>query len=177
MGTTPKLALRYPELTDRVADGATNIRNLAEDVEAMIAPYVCRLRAVAVQTLATGVAPIALLMDTEDEDPQGFHPAGSSASATVPAGGAGIYMVSASLTLTANATGNRQVMVLKNGTPIPGTALTIPGQAANTNVIPSGCVPVRLAVGDVIQAAAWQTSGGNLNTIAGSTLTLARVSP
>lgn len=35
MGTTTRLALRYPEATDRVADGATAIRNLATDVDTM----------------------------------------------------------------------------------------------------------------------------------------------
>lgn len=176
MGTTPKLALRYPEATDRVADGATAMHNLALDLEAYLAPYVCRLRGNTVQTLATGVAPIALNMDTEDEDPLGMHAAGNNPTVTIPAGGAGLYVVSGNVQFAANVTGNRQALILRNGGGVAGTAFTIPGYATNTNVIPTGTGLVRLAVGDTIQLAAWQTSGANLNTVAGSALSVARVS-
>ena len=38
MGTTPNYALPYPESTDFVADGATAIENLADDIDSKLAP-------------------------------------------------------------------------------------------------------------------------------------------
>lgn len=45
MGTTAGYGLRYPEPTDKVADGALAIRNLAEDVDADLAAEVTRANA------------------------------------------------------------------------------------------------------------------------------------
>lgn len=175
MGTTPKLALRYPEATDRVADGATAIHNLALDVENQLAPYVGLFASNVTQAIATGVVPIPLNLNVEDEDNQLMHAAGSSPVVTIPAGGDGVYIVSGWASFAASATGNRNVATLKNGVLTPGSSFTIPGQAANTNLIPAGVAVVRLAAGDTVQVAAWQTSGANLN-VTSAALRLVRVS-
>ncbi len=175
MPTTPQLALRYPANTDRVADGALAIQHLAEDVEARIRPFKFRGRQIAGgQVIPTGTAPVTITIDTEDDDPQGMHPAGSSGSVTIPAGGDGLYVVHGHVSYAASVTGNRNVALYKNGVALFGSNNTVPGYGTNTNTTAAGTVLAQLVAGDVITLGFWQTSGANMNTT-NATLGLARV--
>lgn len=79
----------------------------------------------------------------------------------------GIYQVSACISFAANSTGQRHLQIYKNGSTILQSS---GGNAAAGSDIQrlSGSGNLKLAIGDVINATVYQTSGGNLNTQIGA---------
>lgn len=75
---------------------------------------------------------------------------------------AGRYLLSAQVGFAANATGNRQVGLYKNGVSVPGDELHDNGGGTNSTGIGYTRTLV-LAAGDYVEIAATQRSGGALN--------------
>lgn len=77
---------------------------------------------------------------------------------------AGTYLIIGTATFAASATGLRGSKILKNGSVIQGSGSHIaPGPTVGTTALCSTTVP--LVVGDYIEVAAFQASGGALNTL------------
>lgn len=133
MPTTPTYGLRYLALTDP-PNLASATQNLATDVEAVLAARMgCSLRRVAAQTLPD-TAFTAVTWDTEDADTDGLFP-GSGFDITIPANGAGVWAVSATVFVTSTITGLGAVRIAVGGIEVAkssgtgdigGTALTLP---------------------------------------------------
>lgn len=121
----------------------------------------------AVQTLATAVT-VTLAFDSEVHDDGGFHAAINNSRITAPEAGA--YLVLAAVQFAANDTGLRQLSVLHNGATVA---------LSNANAVATGGIPtriqistlLRLAVGDYVQLAAYQSSGSDVSITQGSNTT------
>jgi hypothetical protein len=117
-----------------------------------------------VQVLATG-ANTALDFDTEDYDVGAMHTTGGGAGAkfTVPANGAGLYLLTGCAYFQSNgAAGGRIAQWRKNGaTPLAAPAQA-PGNAAQVVAL-QPVAQVVLAAGDFVELMAFQDSGANVN--------------
>ena len=112
------------------------------------------------QTITTSTdTPIGF--DTEVEDTAGYHEGVTNPSRfTVPSSKAGVFHVRGGVFWDANATGQRQCYIRKNGTAIPGTYQVDPGNSS-FGIAQFASAIVRLAVGDYVELTVWQNSGGN----------------
>jgi hypothetical protein len=77
----------------------------------------------------------------------------------------GVYSVSASPSMVANATGNRVARILVNGA-VVSQGLTIGATAVQARL--ANATVVKCAATDVINVDVWQSSGGALNTSTGA---------
>ncbi len=106
----------------------------------------------------------AITYNTEEFDTDGFHSTSTNTSRfTIPSGKAGKYFVMATAS-TANAGGIRQISILKNGT-TPVNRLLITAVSGFETQLNTSCV-VNLAVGDYVECAIFQNSGGSINAVA-----------
>lgn len=107
-----------------------------------------------------------ITMDTPDYDSDSGRSLTSPWSYTVPFAGRWNFTVNASF--SANATGDRQAKLFKNGTVVTGGEAG--DQAAATPGNSNGFVSVTIlcAVGDVIGAYCWHSAGAALNTQIGA---------
>jgi hypothetical protein len=114
------------------------------------------------QTLTTNVQ-TTITFDVEQFDTDNFHSNTTNNSRlTVPSGKAGKYLVVGTWYWTNATTGWRGAVIYKNGNEfLQGTFTLASGDALQYNVV--GIVD--LAVGDYIEMAASQSSGGNLNLV------------
>lgn len=127
-----------------------------------VAPYgpaYGSMRQNAAQSLGNG-ADVAIDWTTRtDELADGVTAGNTGLTITVP----GIYLVTATVVFTANATGVRYVQLRRNGTvELEGNATAA---FATTNARCQVSGPVVCAIGDVLSATAFQSSGGALNTV------------
>ncbi|ELP67710.1 hypothetical protein STRTUCAR8_08543 [Streptomyces turgidiscabies Car8] len=116
------------------------------------------------QSIATGTTDVAITLDTEDYDSDNGHSTSTNTSRyTIQV--AGTYRVVALGGFAANATGNRKLGININGTAVRAGSIQQQGIASNSW---NGCVVTEVAcsVGDYIEIAMWQTSGGSLSTAA-----------
>jgi hypothetical protein len=112
-------------------------------------------------TIATG-AITALTFDSELFDTDSFHSTSTNTSRiTIPSGKAGKYVISVVTYFDPNATGARATYIRKNGANINFVqgGYTASGTLAAGQTI---SLTADLAVGDYIEAAVFQNSGGNL---------------
>jgi hypothetical protein len=112
-----------------------------------------------VATTVNSATLTTLTFDGENYDTDGFHSTSSNTSRiTVPAGKAGYYQINFQIGFTANATGQRYIKLLKNGT----TTLRYTNWIGLINLDNIG-MPMtfiaNLAVGDYIEIQAYQNSG------------------
>lgn len=120
------------------------------------------------QSLTTGTA-AAISFNTEQHDlGSGMWVVGSPTRLTVPSGQGGMYMVGAAAEFAANATGNRQIQTMINGS--EHYRITIPsvGSGLATRVVTAGMVS--LAAADFVEFNCFQDSGGNLNLTNGGNM-------
>lgn len=178
--TTPNYAIPYPELTDK-PDGATQMRDLATQVDVKLKPIddrvttnanqvaalnaqvngpLCVLEKLIVQSVPDPGGFVPITWDVEIMDVGGMHAAGNTSRITAPI--AGMYTVAGAVLVPSNATGVRRVQVAVNGAALTGTMTiaTISGYSLSVT-IPS--LTVRLAVNDYLEVFFAQTSGAAMN--------------
>lgn len=104
-----------------------------------------------------------IAFDQEDRDTKSMHAAGVF---TVPTGGAGRYLFLATLGWSADAAGNRGTRIFVNGATNKNRTFFPNAGSGNfaTSVVSD---IVDLADGDTVEIQGWQSSGADLNTIAG----------
>jgi len=118
------------------------------------------------QTIANNTT-TALTWDSETFDTDAFHSTSTNTSRiTIPSGKAGYYQIVINTAWnTVNATGRRRFFIYKNGSSVQefeGISSSVNYPANNYTVI------LNLAEGDYIESYVLQTSGGNMDTNAGS---------
>jgi len=107
----------------------------------------------------------AITLDTiswESKNPTMATQWSSGAANNIYCKKAGVYICTASLCFSSNASGIRAIAILKNGTTIAQDVRTSPAGNANINV----SVIWYMAVQDYFSFAGYQNSGGNLSTLA-----------
>lgn len=123
---------------------------------------------VGTQTVAQSIANsawTAITLDTEQLDDYDGHSTSVNTSRwTCPTGYAGWYTVCGVYAPFGNATGFRAARIQVNGSPILGAASYIPPAGAIDTGIVTPTRDIQLAVGDYVQLAGFQSSGGALNT-------------
>jgi hypothetical protein len=127
------------------------------------APSLPRCRATRTANQSMPQSQTAITLPTEDIDTDAFHSTSVDTSRiTIPTGLGGDYMISAVATWESNATGWRQLVLLKNGSSINSEGVT---QTAVSGITTrqSFTVMLPLVAGDYIEAAANQNSGANRN--------------
>jgi hypothetical protein len=156
----PVLATEVPGNFWTAALYTQNVYNLGTFV---LNPPIAQIYQATAQSIPSGGLATALTFDAAITDTYGGH------STTVnntryTAQVAGYYLVIGTGALAANATGNRLVQINKNGSVISqGISVGLAPGTANGTVIQVAAL-VQLAVGDYIEIAMYQTSGGALNT-------------
>lgn len=106
-----------------------------------------------------------LNFDTEQADEYGGHSTTVNNSRwTCPAGAAGWYTVCGVYAPFGNAAGFRAARLQVNGSPVLGTAAYLPHNGATDAGIVTPTRDIQLAVGDYVQVAGFQSTGGALNT-------------
>lgn len=119
----------------------------------------------ATQTLTTATNTV-VTFDSERYDVGSCHSTSSNTSRlTVPSGEGGVYTIGASIGFAANATGERIVDILLNGTTIIARIRHPAGAASQIDMTIT--TEYTLAAGDYVEVQLYQNSGGNLNTVAG----------
>lgn len=109
----------------------------------------------------------AIPWDAESYDTDGIWTSGSATRLTVPSGVTKVRL-SSSANFAANATGQRQVLIYKNGAAfigMPDNLFAALASGAFTAFAQSATVTV--VAGDYFEANVWQTSGGALNVTNG----------
>lgn len=81
---------------------------------------------------------------------------------TVGAGNGGLFIISGGATFTANATNGRGMQLWVNGSPIAGGGYQYTPGSASTHAVVFKTKIHRLAAGDTVRLALWQSSGGNI---------------
>lgn len=107
----------------------------------------------------------SLTFDTEDVDSANGHDNVTNPSRYV-AQYPGYYRISCIAGYAANATGRRGVRLAVNGTPWPGTSVSVAATSGQECSVANDAHLVYLAVGDYVEAQGLQTSGAALNTAA-----------
>ena len=130
----------------------------------------CSLSKSAAQTLTTAVASL-ITWDVEAIDTDGFHSTSSNTSrVTIPSGKGGKYLVIATVTWAANATGLRSYGIKKNGSSV--TQINSTNSSGTIQFSQQEHHILDLAAGDYIEIEGYQTSGGNLDILANNTAPL-----
>jgi hypothetical protein len=101
----------------------------------------------------------ALTLDSEEFDTDGFHSTSSNTSRmTIPSGKAGKYLIRGHTSVNANATGDRIIVLRKNGADVTGSGNSI---TASAQIIRQEVVAiVDLVAADYIELFVFQGSGG-----------------
>lgn len=114
----------------------------------------------AAQSIPNNVATTIVFL-SEEEDTTDYYAVGAS-SIVIPTGLAGFYVIAAQGVFVANATGTREVSILRNGVVIAGSASDNAG--AGSSWIGGASVGFALVVGDTITVTMFQDSGAALDT-------------
>ena len=129
-------------------------------------PPRCRARhAGAAQVISTGGVGAAIGLDTDTYDVGAMHDtAVNNSRFTVPANGAGLYVMTAGVEIAANATGRRELSFRVNGATFIASARDSTPSASHATRL-TVATEYRLAVGDYVEAMIFQNSGGNLSLV------------
>lgn len=153
--TTPPTAVAGFGLS--AADWNAKIRDSIED---LAKPKRVKVNRNAVQAV-NSAAVSDIVWTTEEYDTDNIWTPGGSANVfTIPSGGAGLWRFTLNANWAINATGARHFSILKNG-----AVIATLNNAGNATWYVGGIVIVEtiVAVGDLIKATGYQTSGVALN--------------
>ncbi|MGE7439616.1 hypothetical protein [Kitasatospora sp. NPDC001175] len=117
---------------------------------------------------------VALTMDTTQLDTYGGHSNTTNSSRyTCQSGAAGWYTVCGVAAFVVNNTGARASRLQVNGNPIAGACSFAMTPGFNAPGVATPTRDIYLNAGDYVEVAAWQNSGGAINTTINSDLTSA----
>lgn len=129
---------------------------------ARLNPIIADLRQTTAQTLPNNTW-VALLFQAEDIDTHGGHSTTSNTgryTCTL----AGTYMFNGAVAFASHATGQRWCRWHLNGGEIFGTGANVQAITGQPTLLTARTAVMTLAVGDYVELAAFQSSGGNLDT-------------
>lgn len=109
-----------------------------------------------------------------DWDDGGFFDSGTNTTLTVPVGGAGIYIVTASCTAQSVAAGAIQLKLTVNGTTARGPSGVTHGGGTNVSALCAMAL-LSLSDGDAVTAILYQNTGSDVSVGAGSSLQMQRI--
>lgn len=126
-----------------------------------IGPSLCYVTGTAVQSIPNA-ANTVLLWSFNSIDNQGLHSTTTDTD-KIYIKEAGIYRISAQFTFAANATGVRQARILKNGSALNRTTVTVPVSSASITSTMHSAIVNSAVPGDYFSVDVYQNSGGALD--------------
>lgn len=164
MGATGTFGLPYPDVTSTV-DWVADMQALATAVDTNMVNVFNPPAAAAYRTtnltIGNGALTDVTLTTEEFDNTSMFAP--TSTIITTPL--FGLYAVTGSAQFTANATGGRQIVLLKNGVQVPGAGCEVPTSGGTFTTRLTLATTVQCAVSDQLKLQVLQTSGGNLDIL------------
>jgi hypothetical protein len=152
--------------------------NILGGLNYLFAPVRFKAYSSAAQSFTTGTSAVPITLDTEIVDSDGGHSTVTNTS-RYTCQTAGLYFATGSACWATSGTGTRTLQFLLNGAAIQGSAIQAAATSSNNGSVCCTCF-VQLAVGDYIELAGWQNSGGTLATSTGtstsSTACIVRIS-
>ncbi|MCA1572362.1 MAG: hypothetical protein LC798_19080 [Chloroflexi bacterium] len=134
-------------------------QDLRDNVSFLANPPACRVYHSTTQNVTTGGGGATLLCDTEDYDTAGMHST-SVNTQRITITTAGLYVITAAVKWSANATSFRVIDLYKNGSNSNVSVVQMNAGAATTNQILTS--QRKLAVNDYLHLQAYQESGSTL---------------
>lgn len=132
-------------------------------------PAYASMRQSSAQSIPTGAFTALNWTNRTETTATGMTLGNSGITCVVP----GLYTVSVAVTFTANATGQRHLIITHNGTnEVQGYSTDAPTGSDVCRMSITTTLP--LAIGDTVNANAFQSSGGALNTTVGTGHTILR---
>jgi len=126
----------------------------------------CSLRS-SVDLTTTDATTLTVNFNTETFDVDGYHDTSTNTSRiTIPSGKTGYFLISYNLRFNNNATGYRNVNLLRNGSNIKSFAIQAVSSGSATSL--GSTQIVYATTGDYFQVQAFQNSGGNLDLSGGT---------
>jgi hypothetical protein len=130
----------------------------------LIAPPRCHAYQSVAQTLTTGTTGAVVTFTSEEVDTDGIHSTSSNTSRfTIVT--AGRYRFIGQVGFASNATGQRGAFLQKNGTRVTTTRHQATNGVSHYQQVTD---EILCSAGDYVELLAMQSSGGNLDTVAGS---------
>lgn len=152
------------------ADDFNALLGAGGDLDFLHTAKTARVRSSGNQSITTATF-TALTFDTEDFDIWDLHESVTHPTRlTIPATLPGIWIVRATVTFAANATGMRAIEIRENGSQVisgPSACFALASGTTAIGVVTS----FTFSAGDYVEALAYQDSGGALNATFGSALT------
>lgn len=160
--TWKKLSIGTAGQVLKVNSGATDLEWGASSAGGFVGAYAYKSTGGGSQSISNTTFTV-ITFDSELFDTDGFHSTTTNTSRmTIPSGKAGKYLIVGRGTFANNATGNRGVRILKNGTLIGEIQTWNAGATYGSSVEITQIAD--LTVGDYVELASFQASGGSLNT-------------
>lgn len=123
------------------------------------------------QSIATGGAGAFISWTSAPTDTGAYWSAGAPTRLTIAQ--TGRYMIRGAITWDTNGTGERYIYIYKNGSDVPAADQRPAVSGGNT--ITASQITLQLAAGDYIEISGYQNSGGNLNALTPSNVTIDRL--
>lgn len=143
----------------------TTMNQLSSVLSFLSAPPAALLRQTVAQSLTTATW-VPITFTTEDFDTVNGHDNSTNPS-RYTAVYAGRYRCSGAVAFAASATGRRLTKWMVNGSDVNGSGIYSPATAASVAKVPAATMDIYLNVGDYLELAATQESGGTINTAVG----------
>lgn len=117
------------------------------------------------QTITTAT-PTPVAFDNEEYDSDSMHDnVTNNDRVTIPAGEGGLYLVALSVAWEPNATGTREMIILKNGLSTPILKRDLVEAASAIGIVQHYTVMMELDAADYVSVQVQQTSGGDLDVV------------
>jgi len=150
----------YDQNNSNTMSGCTATANIATFASGTIGPNICQVTSNTTQSLAD-MTWAELNWNVNTYDTSGLHSTTTTTN-TIFVKAPGWYRLTALINFTANATGQRQIRFVRNGSAIDRSTAVGFGNASADTVIVSNIIQYAEA-GDSIRIEAFQGSGGALN--------------
>jgi hypothetical protein len=171
------MVLQIPPLIQRAAGSRVTAATYETDVTDSTGFLTDPTDFVGTQGVAQSIAAttwVPVTLDTSQLDTYtGHNNVTNSSRWTCPSLVPGWYTVCGVVAFSLNGTGARGARLQVNGNPIAGACSFIPGLSSNSVGCPTPARDIFLNGSDYIEVAAWQNSGGALNTSVNSDLSSA----
>jgi hypothetical protein len=165
MGTVPT-PLDWAGIAGNLATAAMLQAGVGDVLNFLLNPPGCQVRRTTVQSIPN-TTPTAVSFDAEDLDNDTMHDPASNPT-RITCNTPGRYLISGIYGCDPNATGQRELRIVKNatGTSISGARVITKPDGTIGSVVVSPTMEVSLVAGDFLEMYIVQTSGGALNTTA-----------
>lgn len=140
------------------------LNSLRDALNFLLSPPSATLVQITATTSLTSGAWTPIGMDSSTFDNYGGH-SNSTNNSRYTVQAAGKYLVGGALSIANNSSGSRAAKIMKNGAVVQGPYTLGPPSSARPTSVPTAGFIIPCAVGDYLELAGFQDSGGSLSTV------------